>query len=82
MVRFDGGNYLLKEWFFDKSSDELHFQLNNDDVIGKMWAASELVKFENVPGVTENLSELAVNDPFWAVRREALESLNNFNTEI
>jgi len=39
-VRFDEGNSLLKEWKFDKSLDELLFQLKNDAVIGRMWSAS------------------------------------------
>ncbi|MCP4724467.1 MAG: HEAT repeat domain-containing protein, partial [bacterium] len=82
LVRFDEGNYLLKEWTFEKSSDELRYQLNKDDVIGRMWAASELTKHENSPDVIEELSNSALNDPFWAVRREALEAMNKLNTEM
>jgi aminopeptidase N len=81
LVRFDEGNYLLKEWTFEKSSDELLFQLKNDDVIGRMWAASELIKFES-PDVIEELSNTVLNDSFWAVRREALEVLNKFKTKM
>jgi len=82
LVRFDEGNYLLKEWTFDKSSDELLYQLTNDDVIGRMWAASELIKFENSNEVFEKLSNSAISDPFWAVRKEALESLDKFSKEL
>jgi len=86
MVRFDEGNYLLKEWTFDKKMDELLYQLKNDDVIGKMWAASELVKFEGNSRVAEELAERMQNDPFWAVRRSALEALSklevNSNIEL
>jgi len=81
LVRFDEGNYLLKEWKFEKSQDELLYQLRNDDVIGRMWAASELTKFES-PNVYEELSNSALNDSFWAVRREALEVLNKINTRM
>jgi len=81
LVRFDEGNYLLKEWKFEKSQDELLYQLRNDDVIGRMWAASELNKFES-PNVYEELSNSALNDSFWAVRREALEVLNKINTRM
>lgn len=81
LVRFDEGNYLLKEWTFEKSSDELLYQLKNDDVIGRMWAASELIKFES-PDVNEKLSNSAFNDPFWAVRKEALEAKSKFKTKM
>ncbi len=82
MVRFDEGNYLLKEWTFEKGIDELLFQLKNDDVIGKMWAASELVKFEGNFLVAEELRERMQNDPFWAVRRSALEALSKLNVNM
>jgi len=82
MVRFDEGNYLLKEWTFEKEIDELLFQLKNDDVIGKMWAASELVKFKGNPLVAEELRERMQNDPFWAVRRSALEALSKLNVNM
>jgi aminopeptidase N len=82
MVRFDEGNFLLKEWTFEKEMDELLYQLNNDDVIGKMWAASELVKFEGNTLVAEALRERMQNDPYWAVRRSALEALSKLNMDM
>ena len=75
MIRFDEGNYLLKEWTFTKSLDELVYQLKNDDVIGRMWAASELLKFKDHPMAISNLIECAKNEKFWAVRKEAVETL-------
>lgn len=72
MVRFDEGNYLLKEWTFDKSVDELLYQLKNDDVIGRSWAANEIFKNKNDPKVVMALIESAQNDEFWAVRQEAI----------
>lgn len=84
MVRFDEGNFLLKEWAFEKEMDELLYQLKNDDVVGRMWAASELARFEgNHPAAVE-LRERILNDSFWAVRRSALDSLNKVekNMEI
>jgi len=82
MVRFDEGNYLLKEWTFNKDMDELLYQLKNDDVIGKMWAASELVKFENNSRVADELEERIKNDPFWAVRRSALEAISKVSANV
>jgi len=81
MVRFDEGNYLLKEWTFDKKMDELLYQLKNDDVIGKMWAASELGKFKGDTLVAEELRERIQNDSFWAVRRSALEALSEVEVD-
>ncbi|MGD9346604.1 MAG: HEAT repeat domain-containing protein [Candidatus Aminicenantes bacterium] len=82
MVRFDEGNFLLKEWTFEKEMDELLYQLKNDDVVGKMWAASELVKFEGNSLVAAELMERMQNDSFWAVRRSALEALRKLNVDI
>lgn len=82
MVRFDEGNYLLKEWTFEKRIDELLFQLKNDDVIGKMWAASELVKFEGDSLVAAELTDRMQNDPFWAVRKSALEALRKVDAKM
>lgn len=42
MVRFDEGNWLLKEWTFEKTKEELEYQSKNDDIIGKKWASSRL----------------------------------------
>jgi aminopeptidase N len=77
MVRFDEGNYLLKEWTFDKSVEELLYQLKNDDVIGRSWAASQLAKHKKNAEVMEALTDSARNDDFWAVRQSALETLGD-----
>ena len=79
MVRFDEGNYLLKEWTFEKSTDELLFQLVNDDVIGRMWAAAELRQHERDPKVLDALITSARSDPFWAVRQSAVTSVGETN---
>ncbi len=44
MVRFDEGNWLLKEWTFSKSKEELSYQSQNDDLIGRNWASDQLHK--------------------------------------
>jgi len=75
MVRFDEGNYLLKEWTFDKSLDELLYQLKNDDVIGRIWAASELIKFKDNSRAVNGLMDRTQKDKFWAVRRSAVQTL-------
>jgi aminopeptidase N len=83
MVRFDKGNFLLKEWTFEKTKDELLFQLKNDDVIGRMWAASELVKHKTNPDIVTALIETAQKDTFWSVRQSAVKALGEIkNTEL
>ena len=77
LVRFDEGNTLLKEWTFPKSVSELLYQLRNDDVIGRMWAASELGGRTTDALVVAALEGSARTDPFWAVRRAAVEALDS-----
>jgi len=78
MVRFDEGNHLLKEWTFNKTVDELVYQLNHDDVIGRMWAASQLSRFDDDSRTTTELIKRAKEDPFWAVRRDAVYILGGY----
>jgi aminopeptidase N len=75
LVRFDEGNVLIKEVSFPKELDELLYQLRNDDVIGRMSAAAELLRFKEDPKAFGGLSACAQSDPFWAVRRSAIEAL-------
>jgi len=75
MVRFDEGNFLLKEWTFNKTTQELIYQLKHDDVIGRLWAVSELGKIQKDAPVTTALLESGQNDPFWSVRKAAIENL-------
>lgn len=75
MVRFDEGNYLLKEWTFTKSVEELLYQFENDDVIGREWAASRLRNHPNDARVETALVRGSRSDRFWAVRLSAVNAL-------
>jgi aminopeptidase N len=77
LVRFDEGNYLLKEWTFKKNRENLLYQLKNDDVIGRMWAAEELARFIQEKTVADQLQKTVRTDPFWAVRRSAVQTLGD-----
>ena len=81
MVRFDEGNYLLKEWTFDKDVDELLYQLGSDDVIGRLWAISQLERSVDSSRVVNGLIDRACNDAFWAVRRGAVEMLGGLRRQ-
>jgi aminopeptidase N len=75
LVRFDEGNLLIKEVSFPKDLDELLYQLKSDDVIGRIAAAAELLKFKDDARTAPSLAASAKGDTFWAVRKAALESL-------
>ncbi|MGD2218182.1 MAG: HEAT repeat domain-containing protein, partial [Gemmatimonadales bacterium] len=75
LVRFDEGNWLLKEWSYEKSQEELLYQAGHDDVIGREWAVRELARFASDPRVAHEVAEIARSDPFWAVRLAALETI-------
>ena len=75
LVRFDPDNVLLKEITFPKQRDELLYQLSHDDVIGRMNAAAELAMLTDDPIAAGALAASVQGDPFWAVRRGALEAL-------
>jgi len=81
LVRFDEGNYLLKEWTFNKNLNELIYQLENDDAIGRMWAAGELLQFTDEQGAIDALKEAAESDKFWVVRRDAVATLGEMKRE-
>ncbi len=75
LVRFDEDNVLIKEITFPKERDELLYQLGHDDVIGRMDAAAALLAFKDDPRTAAALTRSLQTDPFWAVRKSALEAL-------
>ena len=75
LVRFDADNVLVMEIAFPRESEELLFQLRHDDVIGRMDAAAALAAFQDDPRTGAALAASLRSDPFWAVRRSALQAL-------
>ena len=75
LVRFDEGNVLLKEVTFPKPLDELIYQLQHDDVIGRIAAAADLARVKDDARAFEALVSCAQGDPFWAVRRAAIDAI-------
>jgi len=78
MVRFDEGNFLLKEWTYKKDIDELLFQANNDDMTGRLWAVEQLDEYQTDKRTLECWQEIAENDSFWAVRAAAVSQVGKF----
>lgn len=81
LVRFDEGNWLLKEITFKKSVKELIYQAQNDDMIGRLTAVNELGSYSTEKLAREVWSKLAILDTFWAVRQAALENIGKYPDE-
>lgn len=81
LVNFDYEGTLLKEMKFEKSTDDLLYQMANDkDVIGRRWAMNELEGRANGADrqrILDGLVKSAESDPFWRIRRAALSTLAN-----
>jgi len=61
MVRFDEGDILLKEWSLHKPVSELLYQLKHDNVVGRLWATSELQDHLDDPAVRSALEHLSTD---------------------
>ena len=81
LVRFDEGNYLLKEVTFRKSLAELVYQAEYDDMIGRLTAVNELRSFNGEKSTLTVWTKLATSDSFWAVRQAALENIERYQGE-
>ncbi len=73
---------ILKEITFDKSLDDLLYQMANDkDVLGRRWAMGELEKMakapENKTKIVNALITSMEKDPFWRIRLAALSVVAN-----
>ncbi|MEP7074227.1 MAG: M1 family aminopeptidase [Acidobacteriota bacterium] len=76
LVNFDYESTLLKEMKFDKSVDDLLYQMKEDkDVLGRRWAMGELhgkAAGADKDNIVSALLVSSEKDPFWRLRRAAL----------
>ena len=77
LVNFDYEGTLLKEMKFEKSTDDLLYQMANDrDVLGRRWAMNELEQRAANAGdksrIVAALLTSTEKDPFWRIRRAAV----------
>ena len=86
LVNFDYHGTLIKELEFEKTTDELAYQMTRDeDVLGRTWALSQLQTRMGAPTISETekqqialaFSKVATNDKFWGVRVNAVTALAN-----
>jgi aminopeptidase N len=84
LVNFDYHGTLIKEVQFDKTTEDLVYQLTrDDDVLGRIWALSELAGRVNSGKIAEvekrqiaaALSNTVTRDKFWGVRFETATAL-------
>jgi aminopeptidase N len=86
LVNFDYRGTLIKEVQFDKTTDELAYQLTRDeDVLGRVWALSQLAGRATAPTTAEaekqriaaELANALTRDKFWGLRVDAAIALAN-----
>ncbi|HYP28609.1 MAG TPA: M1 family metallopeptidase, partial [Blastocatellia bacterium] len=81
IINFDRGNHIIKLVKFNRSNDDLIYQLLNDsDVMGRTLAAIEL-RSRRGDDVTAALGQAAARDKFWGVRFEAVKALSEVRSE-
>ena len=77
LVRFNEGNHLLCEIRVNLSTEEILYQLESDDVIGRIEAVKKLREQANMEAVRAALRRSAEAHPFCGVRREAILALGS-----
>ncbi len=91
LVNFDYHGTLIKEMEFEKTTDELTYQLTRDeDVLGRIWALGQLRDRVKVSGTNEaereaiakQLARALGDDKFWGVRLDAATALGEVKSTI
>ena len=89
LVNFDYHGTLIKELEFDKTTEDLSFQMTRDeDVLGRIWALSQLQRRVTAATTSETekqeialeLSSVVTRDKFWGVRVNAATALADVKT--
>lgn len=91
LVNFDYNQTIIKELEFNKTKEELSYQLSKDqDVLGRLWALNQLTARLNSQTLTDNekqqiattISQALQGDSFWGIRAEAATSLAGVKNDI
>jgi aminopeptidase N len=83
LVNFDYRSTIIKELEFDKTTDDLVYQMARDeDVLGRVWALGQLAKRVSAAATPEaeqriatELANALTRDKFWGMRVEAATAL-------
>jgi aminopeptidase N len=80
IINFDRGNQIIKRVKFERSDEDIAYQLLHDnDVMGRVRAAIEL-KAQRTEVAARALTESVKRDGFWGVRIETTKALSAFGT--
>jgi aminopeptidase N len=88
LVNFDYRGTLIKEVQFEKTTEELAYQLTRDeDVLGRIWALNQLAERVTTATTAEvekhriatELANVVTADKFWGVRLDAATALAKVN---
>ncbi len=91
LVNFDYHGTLIKEMQFEKTADELAYQLTRDqDVLGRVWALGQLRERVKASGtndaerdsIAKQLSRTLTDDKFWGVRVDAAAALGDVKSNV
>jgi aminopeptidase N len=81
MVSFDGKGTFVSEIRFDKSLPELIYQINNDELLGRIWALRQLAqKYTVHPKTLQTISNILSGQCFWGLKAEAALLLGELRT--
>ena len=84
LVNFDYESTLIKELKFEKSNDDLLYQLKNDkDVPGRVWALNQLTARYRSKDVTDAdrskilsaFNQVMTGETVWQIRRDAIQAI-------
>ena len=89
LVNFDYHGTLIKELLFDKSTEDLSYQMTRDeDVLGRIWALNQLQRRVALATTSDaekqqiafELAKVATQDKFWGMRANAATALADLKT--
>jgi aminopeptidase N len=81
LVVFDKGNWLLKEMTWHKSPEEWLYQAEHaGNPVDRLLAVQEIALKGGNDSTVACIARVVRNDPFWAVRREAVLSCEKLDT--
>lgn len=81
LVSFDGAGNLVAEIRFEKSIDELAYQIEHDEFPGRIWALREAARrYPGHPRTLAALSGVLSGSAFWGLKAEAALLLGQIRT--
>lgn len=81
MVGFDSDGDLVAEITFDKSAEELIYQIQHDGLIGQLRALKQIgERYNDIPSTIAAVEKLIRSECFWALKAEALRQYGKMSS--